>query len=413
MKKRYSNVILWIVLTTVIISLIHLLYPKDIIFTMFFGFSLSFILTPIFLHNLKFKNLLITVLLSSIIIYSIIFLNILMKYFPSINADGINRILPFFLLCVGTFILASIISYLVSKKINNSFIKRIVIIGLSVIFITILFGKVGWPIQFSIGGFLFCIAGYLTGGKELNRNLIAFLTLSLPLFLIILFLLLKDNLYHLLPLTIVIPLSVFFGITIKYFMLNKKKIFIYLLSIFSISLYIFGYFGTLNWCEYTFSLNKNSSIKTLSINFKTLDDKIVDNNSLLGKISILYYWTASCSICYKKMPDLEKLAVKYSEDDDIQVYAIIVPLSLIDTTSNKILNKLSIKYSLNYAISLTNINEITSNLNFQTFPHVIVVGKSGEVVYNGRFNNDPLILVNNITKKIDRYKKGTLLPVTH
>jgi thiol-disulfide isomerase/thioredoxin len=365
------------------------------------------------LKSLKFKYLLITVLLSSLIIYSIIFLNILIKYFPSVNADGIRRILPFFLTGVGAFILASIISYLVSKKINNSFIKRIVIIGLSVIFITILSGKVGWPIQFSIGGCAFCIAGYLAGGKELNRNLIAFLTLSLPLFLIILFLLLKDNLYHMLPLMIVIPLSVFLGITIKYLMLNKKKIFIYLLSIFSISLYIFGYFGTLNWCEYTFSLNKNSSIKTLSINFKTLDNKIVDNNSLSGKISIFYYWTASCSICYKKMPDLEKLAVKYREDEDIQVYAIIVPLSLIDTTSNKILNKLSIKYSLNYAISLTNINEITSNLNFQTFPHVIVVGKSGEVVYNGRFNNDPHILVNNMTKMIDRYKKGTLLPVTH
>jgi hypothetical protein len=103
------------------------------------------------------------------------------------------------------------------------------------------------------------------------------------------------------------------------------------------------------------------------------------------------------------MPELEKLTNKYDEFQDVLIYAVVVPTSIIDTSWINVVPKLCKKYEIHYAISLDNIQTVTSNFNFNTFPHVIIIDKTGTVIYNGRFNNNPLIFVNNISTLLNDY----------
>jgi cytochrome oxidase Cu insertion factor (SCO1/SenC/PrrC family) len=251
------------------------------------------------------------------------------------------------------------------------------------------------------------LGGYLLATQKLKNNLFVLIFLSGPLFLIKIIFVLKDSLYHLLPILLIIPFATLIGICLKIlYHRRKQNYFFYSILSTGILISILGYFFTLNWQEYIFSKEYNNSIENLVIKFKTLDGRELNESNLSGKITVLYLWNSSCSICYEKMPELEKLTRTFFDNRDIQIFSVIIPTSIIDTSSIAIVEQLSKKYKVNFAVSLDNSSIVTKNFNFNTFPMVLIIDPNGNLIYKGRFNNKRIIFINNITKILKKeYKK--------
>ena len=400
MLKFVSNKVFWILLIPIILIVTHLISPRDIYFFITLGIALYFVASFVFLYKLRYYHVIIGVFIHTIFLNAVIAFLIINKYYQVVDFQTIKRLIPFFLLSVLAFWTASIIGFVINKKMKKGPKKLVSIVIVSSL-LMIIIGKFGWPYQFSLGGVVYSIGGFILGSKDANKNLRSFILLSAPMFSLFLIISLIDYLPHIYPLVLIIPIASIIGFYLKYLYLNHRHLAYYIVLFSAMFIYSLGYLGMLNWCEYVFSVEENSDVQKLSIKFITLDGKLYDINSISDKTYILYYWITSCGVCYNKMPDLENLTLKYINNDAVQIYAVISPLSITDTTCRDVIKELSSEYKINYAISLESTVDIKSNLNFNTFPHVLVIDKLGRVIYNGRFNNNPCVFVNNISNIID------------
>ena len=58
-----------------------------------------------------------------------------------------------------------------------------------------------------------------------------------------------------------------------------------------------------------------------SFNFKTIDDKLVSTDSLLGEATIICVWATWCGDCIREIPELNELVVKYKNNDKVNFIA--------------------------------------------------------------------------------------------
>jgi len=109
------------------------------------------------------------------------------------------------------------------------------------------------------------------------------------------------------------------------------------------------------------------------------------------------------------MPEVEKLTNSFIKEKDIQIFSVVVPNNDYDSTCISTIFELSDKYAINYGISMDPVSIVNENLNFNSFPLVIVVNNTGNLIYKGRFNNNPLVLVNNISSIVKKEYTNSIL----
>ncbi|MGN6477328.1 MAG: TlpA family protein disulfide reductase [Flavipsychrobacter sp.] len=106
-----------------------------------------------------------------------------------------------------------------------------------------------------------------------------------------------------------------------------------------------------------------------------------------GKVSALYFWSRSCVVCEKKLPDWDKLAMEFSNDGNVNFSSVYIPIK--DNIPQRSFNKLK-KYSFNklYAIE-------PDKWQIPFFPKVLIYDKNGILRYSGELHTEPYVLFNN------------------
>lgn len=104
---------------------------------------------------------------------------------------------------------------------------------------------------------------------------------------------------------------------------------------------------------------------------KNLEEKIVDNQSLNGKTTIVKTWFIACKPCIAEMPELNKIVDKY-QNEDIQ----FISLALDEAPElKKFLENQEFKYAV-----LPNQDElIQTKLKLNAYPTHLVVNKTGKI----------------------------------
>lgn len=379
----------------------YLFFSKEIIFYIYNG-CIVYLITGYWLRS-ENKNILLRGFINVFILILITCIIVLVKFHHKLEFDSIYKLLPLFAISLPSFTAALFIGYFLKKDIKHFNKGRFIFILLLLNLIMVNAGAFGWAFQCSMGGLIFLCGGYVLASERFKHNIFVLIYLSGPLFLIESFFIIIDGLYHLLPIVLIIPFATLLGISLKLSKYKNGQNIAYY-SILSLGIFIsaISYFVMLNWQEYVFSREFNGKIDNLALKFKTLDGREMNESNFLGKITVLYLWNSSCHVCFEKMPELEKLTKTFLDKKDVQIYSVIIPFSMIDTTSYSIVEKLSDKYKINYAISLDNSSTVTKNFSFNAFPIAVIIDRYGNPIYKGRFNNKRVIFINNITTFLNR-----------
>lgn len=104
----------------------------------------------------------------------------------------------------------------------------------------------------------------------------------------------------------------------------------------------------------------------LPFTLKTLDGKVIDSNSLKGKVLMINFWSTTCGPCIFEFPELNQLKEKYKE---------VVFLAPAPEDAAKI-NKLLGKHSFEFLI-LPNAQELFEKLGIVGYPKNFFVDKEG------------------------------------
>ena len=130
----------------------------------------------------------------------------------------------------------------------------------------------------------------------------------------------------------------------------------------------------------SFSKIKNESLAPSFI-AKDLNGKLVDLNSLKGKVVLLNFWFINCAPCRTEMPDLNELKKEYANNKDVEFIAITFDKK---DAVEKFLKNTKFDFQI-----IADAIPIIEDYMVEAFPTSLVIGKDGKVVdskMGGSFN---------------------------
>lgn len=127
-----------------------------------------------------------------------------------------------------------------------------------------------------------------------------------------------------------------------------------------------------NTATSAYNFYKMEGVKFPDFEVSSLDGKDYNNESLLGKITILKTWFVACKPCIEEMPELNKLVEKYSDSKNIQ----FISLALDKKESlQAFLNKKEFKYE----VIAEQENLIQDKLNLRAYPTHLIIDEDGNI----------------------------------
>ena len=157
----------------------------------------------------------------------------------------------------------------------------------------------------------------------------------------------------------------------KFDISKKKTIYLFLICSTLLTAYAF----------YTHIQNDKDKIdvaKTSHIRFKDNIGKEYSLDDFKGKLTLLEFWTTSCSQCPESISKFQEMADKYKFNESIDFRVVNINLNKQQNVS--IFNKIESKIKLKKLYANKTIFE---QLNFIAAPSILVVNKYGEIVYFG------------------------------
>jgi thiol-disulfide isomerase/thioredoxin len=136
----------------------------------------------------------------------------------------------------------------------------------------------------------------------------------------------------------------------------------------------------LNFKTYTGKIDK---VQHYDFQFQTNTGDTLSLKSFHGKYVLLDCWFSYCGICYKKMPDVQKLYDKYKDDDTIVVFALHSRMNTKKETSatgTEILKKEGYTYP---CLSIDMENPVLKELGVNCYPTVLIFDKGGNLIFRG------------------------------
>jgi len=260
------------------------------------------------------------------------------------------------------------------------------IISIALVFgLTPLGGYGGHHLKFLAASILYFIFTwyFLLQTKTRREGFIVVLILALPPLLLYLplYTLHSNSIRFSLPSTI----SHFIGIAFGWCAyLSTKRIKIILSVILIIASLWVAFFG------YTMWLNKdNFGTYTGKVNFKTEFSVVgvnqfgdtITSEDIKGKVVVFDFWYSGCGVCYREFPGFQKLYNSYAGNQCIEFFAVNKPTHG-DTIGQ------AYKMISDRAYTFPSIIAVTDTLpklfGVSVYPTLIILDKSGTVVYRGR-----------------------------
>jgi thiol-disulfide isomerase/thioredoxin len=377
-----------------ILLLAHLLF-KDAQFTLCTGVWLMFLFSYLANPILRIGSLAGLFLLSIFPFILFIYFRHSQVYFDGISWDSFYAIYPYLSVFLIAVFISFIIGVLIQKLIKSPKIKQRIIFSLTALTFAILSGSQGWAFQFSFTGLAYFIAVILYKNSSIKDVLLFSVYLLLPYFVIFGFSIIYNNLIHIYPLLGIPVIGVTIGILCHMLYKKSKRTWGVALVILYFLFLIFGYWGMKNYVQFAFGLNDSPFVKEIKFDFYNSTDDSYTNKEIEGKTTVIYFHNKTCSVCYKKLPELESLYHEFKSDTNIVIVAAFLPYNTFEDTSFIFNFHRKLKYSYPQYISRESANIYEERFNIDGYPHVTIIGKEGNIIHNGLFNNDPMVFVNN------------------
>ncbi|WP_276207698.1 redoxin domain-containing protein [Paludifilum halophilum] len=103
----------------------------------------------------------------------------------------------------------------------------------------------------------------------------------------------------------------------------------------------------------------------------------VDKEQLLGKPVLIHFWSVSCGLCKKSMPDVLKIRDEY-KDKDLQVVGIHMPRSEKDTEIGPVKETIE-KYEMTHPQAIDNQHSIVDAFENEFVPAYYLFDAEGQL----------------------------------
>ena len=167
---------------------------------------------------------------------------------------------------------------------------------------------------------------------------------------------------------------VLLGIILTGIIYYTRKVYILLLS-----LTVWGYcafVGHDNWLIYC-STDPVSQLKTISYNVQTLTNEI-KLDTLQNKYIVLDFWSSTCGVCLKQLPDYQKFYNKYK--DKLLVRSVFVRYKDESVADGM---QIITERGCDFPIwSVDKDNQLLKDLSIERYPAVVII-KDGQTIYKG------------------------------
>ncbi|WP_250432391.1 TlpA family protein disulfide reductase [Hanstruepera flava] len=121
-----------------------------------------------------------------------------------------------------------------------------------------------------------------------------------------------------------------------------------------------------------YSLYKMEGMKFPDFEFSDLNGKHYNNDSLIGKKTIIKTWFIACKPCVAEIPELNELVENYSDKKNIQFISLALD-------KNEPLIKFLNKTEFKYEVVAEQKNLIQNKLNLRAYPTHLIVDKNGHI----------------------------------
>lgn len=338
----------------------------------------------------------------------LIFLSIVLIHYTVKLSTGDNINLPNYLgfgLYSLIFTISFFLGWLLKVMIRNEDIKELVfysILSILLIRASMFFGR---PFYSSFSGVAVLLVSYHLFLKSKIGKTFIVLCLSLPFLFIFVFT--SDIYEEQLEVFLFILLSISVSLLLLGFMGRRKirnSCAVIILSIYFLLIGINTIF-MMNWVEYLYTRNHKLTETEFSESFVDLQGQMNSNIYFKDKIVVLDLWTTSCTVCFEKFPEFEKFYNKNTQRGDMAIYAVGIPNRWQEQSDiESVIFKMD--YDFPFIISENDFQHYKEKYNINGVPAIIVLNKSGEIVYNSSFNNNPLVFINNLQNIVDKISES-------
>ncbi len=279
----------------------------------------------------------------------------------------------------------------------------IFIITLVSLALAILSGAINWPSQFVICGLAYFTAGLLYHRKFIISRSLYGLIVVLPFVLIYTIHALANSLIHVYPIAFWPPIAIAAGLLINrlnFHKQSKKKKSSSIILIVLIILFL-GYVCFPNWLIYNYRVKGPEKFVVPEICLSTVIGEYYCLSNQKGKVVVLDFWSSGCGICFKKFPELENLHIRYSGNNNVNVFAVNL-LIRKDNLDSIIHRAGNFNYSFNHLFtSYESAKEVRKLLKINGVPTLIIIDKKGDIIYRGGLNTKKHIILDNAFNIID------------
>lgn len=109
-------------------------------------------------------------------------------------------------------------------------------------------------------------------------------------------------------------------------------------------------------------------------------------DSLYQNYILLDFWSKRCGVCYKMMPEFEKLYERFKDSKDVKIYSIFCR-----NEDDRYNFGDSIVKSLGYSFPVVNIDysenpALMKELGIESFPQFLIIDRDKNIVYHGNLS---------------------------
>jgi len=389
-KHKYVSI-----LAINVVLLLVLIFIGDIQAIMYLGGWLFLITSLIFSKILSTKSMIGLFLLLSFPFLFIGFSYTSLRYYHTISLESLSSSYRAFVYFMISFLVGFLVGILIQKLIKNSTIKISFTVSLSCLVFATLAGYHGWAFQFVFTGLIYFIGGFFNQGKSLRQMVIFYSILVFPFGIALGSLFLIEGLSHVYPIIAIPLISSFIGIWCK----DQTNKFYFRSGYIVAAIYLIvlgmGYWGMKNYLQFIFGLEDEPYVTELKFDCYNQSDSSFNNIDIEGKTTVIFFHTKSCKVCYEKLPELESLYSDFKHDTNIIIIAAFIPYQ--ESIDSSFIFNYYRKNGFSYPQYQTRevSKEYERRFNIDGYPHVAIISRQGGIIYNGHFNNDPTIFIDN------------------
>lgn len=122
------------------------------------------------------------------------------------------------------------------------------------------------------------------------------------------------------------------------------------------------------------------------------ENKTISLNDLKGKVVLIEFWIKNCSNCIASIPFLNEIQEKFKKDD-----FVLLGINSYDSTEK--IDEFYKKYGLKYQV-LTNGDLVAKDYGVYAFPTIIIIDKSGKIIYVENEKSDRSQIESQIKKNL-------------